>query len=240
MSGLSLNSTIEKRLETLVELGRRNQILTQVDQAGLRPSITISREFGCEGFAVAQVTQSLLQARTGAAWGLMDRGIMDKVAGERSEAMDVLRKLGEKNGFLDEMMSTILTNWNSDKDYYRLLCSQISLFAKGGHVVFVGLGATILTQTLPNCYQFRIVAPMEFRIDSIARRHNMSRDDAYRYIQKNQKQRVGFINEFLNRDVADPTLYHMTFSREKNSVEQIAEMICKRVLDDMGRKRESR
>jgi cytidylate kinase len=236
MSGLSLNTTIEKRLETLVELGRRNQgPYPALDQEEFRPSITISREFGCEGFAVAQFAQSLLQQKTGAAWGLMDRGIMDKVAGDPNETMEVLRKLGEKNSFLDEMMSTILTNWNSDKDYYRLLCNQISLFAKGGHVIFVGLGATVLTQDLPNCYQFRIVAPMEFRIESIAKRHNMSSDEAARFIQKNQRQRVAFINDFLNRDVADPTLYHTIFSREKNSVEQIAEMICQRVLSDMKR-----
>jgi cytidylate kinase len=237
MSGLSLNATIEKRLETLVELGRRNQILNQVEQSEFRPTITISREFGCEGFAVAQVAQSLLQEETGTGWGLMDKEVIGRMAGERNEAMETLRRLGEKNGFLDEMMSTLLTNWNSDKDYYRLLCSQISLFAKGGHVLFVGLGATILTQNLPNCYQFRIVAPMEYRVESISRRHNMSRDEAYNYIQKNQKQRVAFINQFLNRDVADPTLYHMIFNREKNTIEQIAQLICERVLTDIQRRR---
>jgi cytidylate kinase len=237
MSGLSLNATIEKRLDTLVELGRRNQVLGQVEQSEFRPTITISREFGCEGFAVAQIAQSLLQEETGTGWGLMDKEVIARMAGERNEAMETLRRLGEKNGFLDEMMSTLLTNWNSDKDYYRLLCSQISLFAKGGHVLFVGLGATILTQNLPNCYQFRIVAPMEYRVESMARRHNMSRDEANSYIQKNQKQRVAFINEFLSRDVADPTLYHMIFNREKNTVEQIAQLICERVLTDIQRKR---
>lgn len=233
MSGISLNATIEKRLETLVELGRRNHLTSVMDQAQLRPTITISREFGCEGFAVAQLAQALLQERTGSCWGLMDRQVLNKVAGDPGGSIEVLRKLGEKNSFLDEMMSTILTNWNSDQDYYRLVCNQINLFARGGHVIMVGLGATVLTQSLPNCYQFRVVAPMDFRIESLAKRHNMSRDEASRFLAKNQKQRVAFINDFLNRDVADPTLYHMIFSREKNSVEQIAEMICQRVIAEM-------
>jgi cytidylate kinase len=237
MPGLSLNTSIEKRLETLVELGRRNQgVNAVVDRGQFRPSITISREFGCEGFTVAQRAQSLLQEKTGGAWGLLDRQVVDKVAGDPNEAMSVLRKLGEKNTFLDEMMSTILTNWNSDVDYYKLICNQITLFAKGGHVIVVGLGAAILTQSMPNCYQFRIVAPIDFRIASVARRHNLSEEEAGRIIAKSQKQRVAFINDFLNHDVADPALYHAIFNREKNSVEQIAEMICQRVLSDLEKK----
>lgn len=48
MSGSLLNTSIEKRLETLVELGRRNQGVNAVtDRGEIRPSITISREFGC-------------------------------------------------------------------------------------------------------------------------------------------------------------------------------------------------
>jgi cytidylate kinase len=237
MSGSLLNTSIEKRLETLVELGRRNQGGNAVTDWGeIRPSITLSREFGCEGFAVAQLAQSLLERKSGGTWGLLDRQVVDKVAGDPNQAMAVLRKLGEKNTFLDEMMSTILTDWNSDVDHYKLICNQITLLAKGGHVIIVGLGASILTQNLPNCYQFRIVAPLEYRIASVARRHNLSEDEARKVIVKSQKQRVTFINDFLNHDVADPSLYHMIFNREKNSVEQIAEMICQRVLIDLEKR----
>ena len=237
MSGLSLNATIEKRLETLVEIARRNHGHNALmDQAQFRPSIAISREFGCQGLAVAEVAQSLLQEQTGRTWGLMDRLVLDKVDDDRNDTMAILRKLGEKNSFVDEMMSTILTNWQSDKDYYRLLCNQIIPFAKGGHVIIAGVGASILTQSLPNCYQFRIVAPMEFRIESVAKRHNMSKEDAHKFILKSQKQRIAFINDFLNRDVSDPILYHMIFNQEKNSVEQIAEIICQRVMTDVKKR----
>lgn len=231
MSGLSLYATIEKRLETLMELSRRNERVWPVTGTSeMRPTITISREFGCEGFAVAEMLQLLLQEKTGTAWGLMDKAIVDKIADDRDHTMEVLRNLGEKNPFLDEMMSTLLTQWKSDKDYYRLLCNQIIPFARGGHVIIVGLGAGILTQNLPNCYQFRIVAPMEFRIESVARRHNISPEEAERLIVKSQKQRTAFINDFLNRDVADPLLYSMVFNRAKNSVDEIARMICDRII----------
>lgn len=232
MSGTSLYASIEKRLEALMELNRRNQASFSTGRVEARPSITISREFGCEAFAVAEKTQELLQLKTGALWGLMDKRLMDKVANDHEQTMEVLRNIGEKNQFLDDMMSTILTQWKSDKDYYQALCHQIIPFARGGHVIIVGVGAGILTQKLPNCLHFRIVAPLEFKIESVARRHGISKDEAERLILKMQKQRNAFIKDFLNRDVTDPALYSMVFNRAHNSVQQIAELICQRVQSE--------
>lgn len=231
MSGLSLYATVEKRLETLMELARRNEeAMAGIAGGEWRPSITISREFGCEGIAVAELCQTMLQESTGAVWGLMDKAILDRIANDRDHTLEVLRNLGEKNPFLDDMMSTILTDWKSDKDYYRLLCNQILPFARQGRMIIVGVGAGILTQSLANCFHFRIVAPLEFRIESVAKRHGITEEEAQRLIVKSQKQRAAFISSFLNRDVADPALYSIVFNRAHNSIQDIAEMICHRVL----------
>jgi cytidylate kinase len=231
MSGTSLVASIEKRLDALIELSRRNQGLRPATELR-RPSITISREFGCEGFAVAEKTQALLQEKTGTTWGILDKGTLDKVVNNRALSDEILNNMGEKNAFLDDMMSTIFTDWTSDKDYYRLLCNQIVPFAKGGNVIIVGVGAGILTQRLPNCHQFRIVGPMDFRIKSISQRHHISEEEAERLISKKQKQRDAFINDFLNRDVSDVSLYDIIFNKAKNSTDQIADIIAYRVLSD--------
>jgi len=231
MSGTSLVASIEKRLDALIELSRRNQgMYTAANTAPERPTITISREFGCEGFPVAEKTQALLQGKTGTAWGLMDRDTLDKVANNRELSDEILKNLGEKNRFLDDMLSTIFTHWTSDKDYYQLLCNQIVTFAKGGNVIIVGVGAGILTQHMPNCHNFRIIAPMEFKIKSVSRRHGISEEEAERLIVRKQKQRDDFIKDFLNFDVAEASLYDIVFNNAKNSADQIADMICYRVL----------
>ena len=231
MSPTSLVASIEKRLDALIELSRRNQRMHLVTGKALeRPSITISREFGCEGTTVAERVQALLQEKTDTTWGILDRATLDKVASNRELSNEIFKNLGGKNSFLDEMMSTILTQWTSDKDYYQLLCNQIVPFAKGGNVIIIGVGAGILTQNMPNCHKFRIVAPMEYKITSFAQRHNMAADEAERLIVKQQKQRTAFIKDFLNRDVTDVSLYDVIFNKATNSVDQIAEMICYQVL----------
>ena len=231
MSPTSLVASIEKRLDALIELSRRNQHVHLVtDRALEHPTITISREFGCEGFPIAQKVQELLQEKTGTNWGILDRATLDRVANNRELSEEVFKNLGGKNSFLDDMMSTILTDWTSDKDYYQLLCNQIVPFAKGGNVIILGVGAGILTQSFPNCHKFRIVAPMDYKIQSFAKRHKMSEEEAEKLIVKQQKQRNAFIKDFLNRDVTDVSLYDVIFNKATNSTDQIADMICYHIL----------
>jgi cytidylate kinase len=226
MSGTSLVASVEKRLDALIELSRRKAS----DKEAVRPTITISREFGCEGLPVAEKTQALLQEKTGSTWAVMDRGILDKVASNRDLSDEILTNLGEKNRILDDVMSTLFTNWSSDKETYRRLCNQILPYARSGNVIMVGIGAGVLTQNLPNCHKFRIVAPMEYKIQSVARRHQISQDEAEKLIVKRQKQRNDFIKDFLNKDITDPSLYDVIFNNAKNTADQIADMICHRVL----------
>lgn len=231
MSGTSLVASIEKRLDALIEVSRRSQGYHEAAERSLeRISITISREFGCEGFLTAEKTQALLKERAGITWGIMDKGLLDKVASNPVLSHEILDNLGGKNGFIDDMMSTIFTDWTSDKDYYQLLCNQIVPFAKRGQVIIVGVGASILTQKLPNCLSFRIVAPMEFKVRRIARLHQITEVEAERLIVRKQKQRNDFIKDFLNQDVTEAYLYDAIFNNAKNSVDQIAEMICYRVM----------
>ena len=237
MTPTSLVASIEKRLDALVELSRRNQNVNLTPGlAPQRPTVTISREFGCEGLAVAYKVQELLQEKTGTVWGILDRATLDKVISNHALSEEIFRNLGGKNSFLDDMMSTILTEWTSDKEHYQLLCNQIVPFARAGNVIIIGVGAGILTQNMPNCHKFRIIAPMEHKIKSFARRHQMTEDEAEKLIVKQQKQRTAFIKDFLNKDVTDVTLYDVIFNSATNTSDQIAEMICYHIL---SRKKET-
>jgi len=227
MSGTPIVASVEKRIAALIELSRRK---AATGKEPVRPAITISREFGCEGLLVAERTQALLQEKTGATWAVMDRGILDRVASDRDLSDEILTNLGEKNRFLDDVMSTLFTNWSSDKETYRRLCNRILPYAKSGNVIMVGIGAGILTQNLPNCHKFRIVAPMEYKVRSVAQRHQISEDEAEKLIVKRQKQRNDFIKDFLNKDITDITLYDVIYNNATNSAAQIADMICHRVL----------
>lgn len=223
--------SIEERLRGLIEVSRRN-----LREHGLatgerrRPTVTLTREFGCEGYPVAERLQVLLEKRSGQPWVVMDRALLDAVAEDHHLSAQILQNLGAKNRFLDDMLSTFSSRWKSDKDYYRLLCRQIVALAHEGNVILVGRGAVILTQQTGNCFHFRIVAPMRFKAESIAARMGLSVEEAQDLIQSRQRQRDAFLKDFLGRDIAEPTLYHLLFNNARCSASRIAALMADVVM----------
>ena len=223
--------SIEARLQGLIEVSRRNlqeHGFAKADR--MRPSITLSREFGCEGYPVAEKLQALLEKRSAAPWVIMDRDLLDAVAKDHHLSAQVLEHLGTRNRFLDDMLSTFSPHWKSEKDHYRFLSHQIMALAQGGNVILVGRGAAIVTQALANCFHFRIIAPMSFKVSSVASRNKLTPDAAREMILTSQRQRDTFLKDFLGRDISDPTLYHLLFNNAKFSAGRIAALMAAVVL----------
>lgn len=223
--------SVEDRLHSLIEVSRRN-----LREHGLGrderpdPTVTLTREFGCEGYPVAQRLQTTLEKRSGKPWVVMDRALLEAVAQDHNLSEQILHDIGTKNRFLDDVISTFSSHWKSDKDYYRLLCHQILAVAQKGNVILVGRGAAIVTQETGNCYHFRIVAPLRFKVASISERMGLSADEAQDLIRARQRQRDAFLKDFLGRDITDPTLYHLMFNNARCSAAQIAALMADVVM----------
>lgn len=229
MSEKLLVPSIEKRMSALIELARRNVTDNLLAKEAGPPTITISREFGCEGFPVAERLKTLLEEKTGHTWGVMDRELLAEAAKNLNLSEEIFKKLGERHRFLDDMLSTFSSRWQSERDYFRLLSKQIVALATAGNVIIVGRGSAIVTQKMPNCLHFRIVAPLDYRVKAIARRMSIPEDEAADVVRKRQKARDSFIHDFLGKDVADPTWYHLIFNNGKNTTERIAATIFRYV-----------
>ena len=226
MAERMLIPSIEKRLAGYIEMCRRNPTgYSMPSEQKLPPAITLSREFGCEAYLVAEKLKELLDERTKVSWSILDKSLLEEVAKNHQLSEEMLRRLGEKNRFLDDMLSTFSSHWKSDKDHYRLLCKQITAVAEQGHVIIVGRGGAILTQKMTNCLHFRLIATQQYKLRSIMRRTNLAEDEAEKLIKRRQKQRDDFVKDFLGRDVADPTLYHLIFNNTKNPPARIAQTI---------------
>ena len=231
MSEKLLVPSIEMRLSSLLEINRRKD---EVDESRIHakkthPTITISREFGCEAYPMAECLKGLLEKKTGQDWIVMDKGLLEEVAKNHNLSESILRGLGEKTRILDEMLATFTPRWKSEKDHFRLLCKHMFSLAEKGNVIIVGRGSAIVTQTLKNCYHFRMFASPAFKVRSIARRLNIPEEEAESYIEKKQKQRDGFIRDFLDQDAHDMRFYNLIFNNNKNSPERIAKTILEYV-----------
>lgn len=229
MSERLLVPSIEKRLGSLLEFNRRKDE-NDASRGKTHPAITISREFGCEAFPMTECLKGLMEEKTGRPWAVMDKALLEEVAKHHNLSEEIVRNLGEKKSrILDEMLTTFSAHWKSEKDYFRLLCKHVFSLAERGNTIIVGRGSGIVTQQLKNCYHFRIYASHQFKVASIARRLNISKDEAEGVVEKNQKERDAFIHDYFNLDPRDLRFYHLVFNNDKNSPERIAKTIAEYV-----------
>jgi cytidylate kinase len=225
--------SIEKNLGSLIEFQRRKE--REASHHGsskrMKPTITISREFGCEAFPMAEHLKELLEKRTGEQWLLMERKLLEEVARNHNLSENILQGLGEKSRFLDEILATFSPRWKSEKDYFRLLCRHIVALANLGNVILMGRGSAFITRPMKNCSHFRLYASAEFKARSVSHRLDITAEEAEKLIAREQKLRDRFIRDFLDRDANDLSVYNLAINNDRNSAEKSALTIAEYVLD---------
>ena len=223
-----LMPSVDLRIGSLEEYNRR-----QKEKAALqhyrpkpRPCLTISREFGCAGYPVAELLRELMMQRTGDEWVLIDKAILEVVAQRHNISEEILRHLGEKNHALDEVLATFSPRWKSDQEYFHLLCRHVISLAEQGNVIIIELGGGIIARHIENSYHFRIYGSMDFKIRKLVHRMNIEPEAAEKLIIRQQKQRDHFHRDFLNQDAHDPALYDMLFNNERIQPARMAHIIA--------------
>lgn len=227
-----LAPSVERRLKAYHELSHRARDLTVATP--VKPTITLSREFGCEAFPVAEELVRLAEEKTDESWLLVDKSLLDAVAKEHRVSAETMHSLGSNPRWFDDMMATFSTHWKSDADYYRLLCRQVVMIASAGNAVIVGLGAPLITRSLKNCFRYRLYAEHDFKVNSIARRLKITRQEAELVVLDQQKERDRVLRKLLDCDMRDPQLYHASFNNGRIKSRQIARLIVDHVLSDHG------
>jgi cytidylate kinase len=224
--------SVEQRMRAYMELSHR--VKTLAPRATLKPTITLSREFGCEAFPVASELVKQAEKKTGEPWVLVDKSLLDEVARNHRVAEEIILSLGEKPRWVDEMFATFSPRWKGDADYYRLLCEQVVMVATAGNAVIVGMAAAVITKEMKNCFHYRLIAPHDFKVKSIARRMNISRQDAEISVLDQQKERDRVVRRVLDADEHDQLHYHALFNNGKLKNAQIAHLILEHALSERG------
>ena len=221
--------SVEQRLKAYHGLSARAKELVK-KPAPPKPTISITREFGCEAFPVAEELVRMAAKHTGESWVLVDRSLLNAIATEHNIPDSIIAALGKKARWVEDMFTTFSRNWKGDADYYRLLCEQVVMAATAGNAVIVGLGAPIITRSMKNCFHVRLIADHEFKVNSISRRLKTSRQDAEIMVLDRQKERDKIIKKLLDADEHDPLLYHAIFNNGKLKSRQIAKIIFDHVF----------
>lgn len=172
-----------------------------------RTVITISRESGCNGAALAAKLADEFKL------DLYAGKIVEEVAKSAKMTTAVIESLDEKNRSMLNDWLSILDRHNtlSSYQYMNHLVKLVGTVARHGHAVILGRGGNFLIEP-QNQLRIRIIAHREFRVRNVMDRFGTSRQDAEKRIDLADSERKGYIRKYFNADIADPIHYDLVIN----------------------------
>ncbi len=194
-----------------------------------RAVITLSRE---TGVGAASICENLVEYLNSYAdeeysdWIYFDRELIEKIMEDRRLPPHFRDMIDEDKPMkMDSWFSELLGLSPSKLSLIRRISKTIMSLAEMGNVIIVGRGANIITAKLKNTFHLRLIAPLNYRIETAMKLYNLNRKSAEEFIKKEDTARKKFIKTYFHKDIDDPLLYHAVINTNMLTSAEIAEMI---------------
>jgi cytidylate kinase len=231
--GTSIEQLIEQQMRRW-ELARRRQAQQERPGRGklgrvyFGPYVLVSRDKGAGG----RETAKLIGQRLG--WQVFDRQIVDAIAERTKMRQQLIESLDERTrGGLEEFLRHVLTKEIGSTDYLLHLRQVLLALGQQGDVVIVGRGAEYV---LPAQFglRARMVAPLNVRVERIAKAEGLSPESAEALVRKVDQERKVFIRSHFQHDARNPLHYDLVVNTGGLSVEGTAEIVLAAARQKLG------
>lgn len=198
-----------------------------------KPAITISRLEGAGGLTVASHLADYLKTHTFShdVWTVFSQHIVAKVLEEHKlhERIGDFMKEGHKAMVVDaieEFLGLHPSTWT----LVEKANATILRLAQIGNVILVGRGANIVTSELKTVFHVHLVGSLEKRIEQAQKVFDLDRKAAINYIKKKDDGRRRYVKDNFDKDINDPSLYHVVINTDLMQYEEAARMIGDEVI----------
>ena len=192
------------------------------------PFITISREYGCHGYPVAEALQDKLNRMISNEypWAVFDKGVISKIAEEYNLSEALANSLDQnQRSQMEQYMDHIFLDRPNEYKIFQYLTQALIGFAEKGNVILIGRGGCIITKNVERGFNVRLIAPFEFRVEKIKNDLKISEDEAIRVVKKNEKEREAFVERYTLKPIGDDYNFHLILNNSLYSIDEMAEMI---------------
>ena len=198
------------------------------------PTITISRQTGAAAGKISDLIIDILKSKCTKCrreWAVFDKNIIEKIIEDHNLPKRLSNFLSEeKHSFLNSMMNELFGIHPSPIKLVHKTAKTILQLAEIGNVIIIGRAANIITRKMPNTYHVRIIAPLYIRINNVREYFNIDKDEAIKFIEREDKKRKEYVEHYYSKNIADPTLYDLVINAEKHQPEEIAQIISRAVM----------
>jgi osmotically-inducible protein OsmY len=110
--------------------------------------------------------------------------------------------------------------------YINCVQAAIAKEVRADNIVYHGQAGHLLLKGLPHHLRVRVVANMEFRIESVVERCNMTRERAVEYIRELDQERDNWVRWVYGIDSNDPSTYDMVINLEHIPVPTACQVVA--------------
>jgi len=197
---------------------QRQKAKQQRERTLLAQNLTVSRQYGARGHALAEAIAQRL------GYTLWDQELVHELAEETGASETILKTLDEHyRGRVDDaVQGLVLGSQYTSSTYLKRMMKLIMTIASHGHNVFVGRGAEFV---LPeSVLKLRVVCPLQHRIERYMTAHGLSEEAATKRLLERDRDRQSFVRQHYNRDTTDPQYYDLTLNTGWLTMEQLSEV----------------
>lgn len=191
------------------------------------PFITISREFGCSGYEIAdKIIEKLRQVDSEHEWKVYRKEILRQLAEDSGLTEEIIEKERKaKPSLIKEFFRNVRQSGVPDGYEIRnKITMMVRTVAFEGYAIIVGQGGAAATADLENGLSIRVEAPKEWRVVRVCRRDGLKKEEAAARIEEVEKTRKYLRKAYEQQNPRHPA-FNITIDNSKFTNEQIADMV---------------
>jgi cytidylate kinase len=112
-----------------------------------------------------------------------------------------------------------------EKEYQNSLKKLVLTVAEEDNAVIIGRASHYFLRDKKNCFRFRLVAPMEFRLKYAVEKHGIAASQAQSVIERRDRNHEWFHRSVCGDNYDSPLLFHLTVNTGLISIEKTADII---------------
>ena len=112
-----------------------------------------------------------------------------------------------------------------EKEYQNSLKKLVLTVAEEDNAVIIGRASHYFLRDKKNCFRFRLVAPMEFRLRYAVEKHGIDPSQAQNVIERRDRNHEWFHRSVCGDNYDSPLLFHLTVNTGLISIEKTADII---------------
>jgi hypothetical protein len=193
------------------------------------PYLTISRQYGCDGYELGLVLVELLNERDPQQrWRLWYKELLSQLAEDTGVDVERLgRERLAKPGLIKDFLRGLKKSDVPDRvEILNHLRLMIRTLAFNGYCIIIGRGGAAASSDVANGLSLRIEAPKEWRIARLCQRESISRQAAADKLERIEKERAHLRAYYTQQNPREPA-FNLVFDNSVFPKASLAALVIK-------------